>query len=262
MVSGYVSPLPPHAEALAGTGFADGRANDRSTGAGLIGSAVLHVLALLLLLVLIRPGRHEQPATPFRIVPVDMVQLGEDTTSPAQPLKALVPQEKAAPRPKYSPVPQGVAPEKTKPLPDELESKLRTLSKLRQPPSETLLTEDETGASNVSAESDGAQRGAHAAYSLRDYIRAQVERRWSLDLSNGHNRDVAIPIRIEMTSRGVVNKAEIVEAARAATDRAYRDVAISARNAVLLSSPFALPAGHYESVMTITLLLNPKDTLR
>ncbi len=143
-----------------------------------------------------------------------------------------------------------------------MESKLRTLSKLRQPPSETPLEEDETGASNVSADSDGARRGPHAAYSLRDYIRAQVERRWSVDLSNGRNRDVAIPIRIEMTSRGVVNKAEIVEATRAATDRAYRDVAISARNAVLLSSPFALPAGRYESVMTITLLLNPKDTLR
>ena len=241
---------------------ADSISYNRNFGTGLAGSAILHALALLLLLFLIEHGRHEQTSVPFRIVPVDMVQLGEDTTSPAQPLKALVPQEKAAPHPKYSPVPQGVAPEKTKPLPDELESKLRTLSKLRQPPSETLLTEDETGASNVSAESDGAQRGAHAAYSLRDYIRAQVERRWSLDLSNGHNRDVAIPIRIEMTSRGVVNKAEIVEAARAATDRAYRDVAISARNAVLLSSPFALPAGHYESVMTITLLLNPKDTLR
>ncbi len=60
----------------------------------------------------------------------------------------------------------------------------------------------------------------------------------------------------------MVNSAEIVEAQRAATDRAYRDVAISARNAVLLSSPIALPAGHYESVMTLTLLLNPKDTLR
>ncbi len=255
-------PLPPHAEALAATGFVSASSNDRKLGAGFFGSAILHGMGLLLLLLLIQHGRREQPAKPFRIIPIDMVELGEDTTSPAQPLKALVPQEKAAPRPKYNPAPQGVAPQKTKPLFDELEFKLRTLSKLHQPLSETPLTEDETGASNVSAESDGALRGVHAAYSLRDYIRAQVERRWSVDLSNGRNRDVAIPIRIEMTSRGVVNKAEIVEATRAATDRAYRDVAISARNAVLLSSPFALPAGHYESVMTITLLLNPKDTLR
>ncbi|HEY4124045.1 MAG TPA: hypothetical protein VGM36_05490 [Rhizomicrobium sp.] len=254
--------MPSHVEALAGTGFAGGSAKDRNIGAGLIGSALLHGLALLLLLFLIERGRHEQKAPSFRIIPIDMVQLGEDTTSPAQPQKALVPQEKAAPRPKYNPMPQGVAPQKTKPLPDELESKLRTLSKLRQPPSETPLEADETGASNVSAESDGAARGPRAAYSMRDYIRAQVERRWSLDLSNIRNRDVAIPIRIEITSRGVVNKAEIVEATRAATDRAYRDVAISARNAVLLSSPIALPAGHYESVMTVTLLLNPKDTLR
>lgn len=260
-MSGSVRPLPPPTQALATAGFAASSTKDRNFGVGLAGSAILHGLALLLLLFLIAHGRREQRSPPFRIVPIDMVQLGEDTTSPAQPLKAPVPQEKAAPRPKYNPAPQGVAPQKTRPLPDELESKLRTLSKLRQPPSETPLEEDETGASNVSADSDGARRGPHAAYSLRDYIRAQVERRWSVDLSNGRNRDVAIPIRIEMTSRGVVNKAEIVEVTRAATDRAYRDVAISARNAVLLSSPFTLPAGRYESVMTITLLMNPKDTL-
>jgi hypothetical protein len=59
-----------------------------------------------------------------------------------------------------------------------------------------------------------------------------------------------------------VTKAEIVESARAAKDKIYRDVAISARNAVLLSSPIELPAGRYESVMELTLLLNPKDTLR
>lgn len=227
-----------------------------------LGSAALHGFLLLFVLLLAWMGPHRQSKPEFHIIPVDMVQLGEETASPAQPLKALVPQEKAAPHPKYNPVPQGVAPKKTKPLPDDLESKLRTLSKLRQPPMVTPLENDETGASNVSAESNGAARGPRAAYSLRDYIRAQVERRWSLDLEKLAGSDVAIPIRIEITSKGIVNKAEIVEAARARRDRAYRDVAISARNAVLLSSPIALPAGDYEPVMEVTLLLNPKDTLR
>jgi outer membrane biosynthesis protein TonB len=249
--------------AIAGPALAEKRSlQDRNVGAGFAASAFLHGLAALLLLLLIKHGHREPPVPPFRIVPVDMVQLGEETASPAQPLKALAPQERAAPRPKYNPVPSGIAPDKQKPVPDELESKLRTLSKLRAPPSETPLENDETGASNVSAESDGAKRGPHATYSMRDYIRAQVERRWSLDLNRLGNRDVAIPIRIEITSRGVVTKAEIVESARAAKDKIYRDVAISARNAVLLSSPIELPSGRYESVMELTLLLNPKDTLR
>jgi hypothetical protein len=226
------------------------------------GSAVLHGLLLLFVLLLTWTGTHKQSKSKFHIIPVDMVQLGEETASPAQPLKAFVPQKKATPKPRYNPVPQGVAPDKAKPLPDELESKLRTLSKLHQTPSDTPLEGNETGTSNVSAESDGAVRGPRAVYSLRDYIRAQVERRWSLDLEKLASHDVAIPIRIEITSKGIVTKAEIVEAARAAKDHAYRDVAISARNAVLLSSPIALPAGDYKPVMEVTLLLNPKDTLR
>lgn len=246
--------------AIAGPGLvARERPRDRNVGVGFAGSAALHGLALLLLLFLIS-HRTPVPQQSFRVVPIDMVQLGDETTSPAEPQKALVPQQKAAPKPRYNPVPQGVAPNKTKPLPDELESKLRTLSKLRAPPTDTPLEQDETGASNVSAQGEGA-RGPRAMYSLRDYIRAQVERRWSLNLERLAERDTAIPIRIEITNKGVVTKAEIVEATRAAHDRVYRDVAISARNAVLLSSPFALPNGQYEPVMTITLLLNPKDTL-
>ena len=56
---------------------------------------------------------------------------------------------------------------------------------------------------------------------------------------------------------GVVLKAEIVDTARA-DDPAYREVAVSARNAVLLSSPLSLPAGHYQGVMDMVLYLNPK----
>jgi hypothetical protein len=45
-------------------------------------------------------------------------------------------------------------------------------------------------------------------------------------------------------------------------DPAYREVAISARNAVLLSSPLSLPPGHYQEVMDMVLYLNPRDALR
>ena len=44
-------------------------------------------------------------------------------------------------------------------------------------------------------------------------------------------------------------------------DPAYREVAVSARNAVLLASPIALPAGQYQDVMEMVLYLNPRDAL-
>jgi hypothetical protein len=37
---------------------------------------------------------------------------------------------------------------------------------------------------------------------------------------------------------------------------------LSARNAVLLSSPVALPAGSYDEVMNMTLNLNARDALQ
>ena len=56
-------------------------------------------------------------------------------------------------------------------------------------------------------------------------------------------------------------KAEIVDTAPAA-DPTTSEIAVSARNAVLLSSPLALPAGHYQGVIDMVLYLNPKDALR
>jgi len=254
--------VPPNAEAIVGTDFAGGGAQNRNVGIGFVCSAILHGLALLLLLLFVVRHDRNMPPASFRLVPVDVVQLGEETAAPPQQQMAPVPQQKAARRKAANPVPVGVAPEKKKPLPDELDTKLRALSKLRQPEADTRLEEDSSGASNMSATSEGAVSGPQATYSLRDFIRAQVERRWSLNLTALGSRNVSIPIRVEMTSRGVVNKAEIVDTMRMTTDRVYRDIAISARNAVLLSSPFALPPGQYDAVMTLTLNLNPKDTLR
>ncbi len=254
--------MPTNAEAIIGTDLAGGDAQNRNAGIGFVCSAILHGLALLLLLLfMVQHDRHVQPAA-SRLVPVDVVQLGEETAAPPQQQMAPVPQQKAAQRKAANPVPVGVAPEKKKPLPDELDTKLRALSKLRQPEADTQLEEDSSGASNMSATSEGAVSGPIATYSLRDFIRAQVERRWSLNLTALGSRNISIPIRVEITSRGVVNKAEIVDTAHMTTDRVYNDIAISARNAVLLSSPFTLPPGQYDAVMTLTLNLNPKDTLR
>jgi hypothetical protein len=58
-----------------------------------------------------------------------------------------------------------------------------------------------------------------------------------------------------------VLKAEIIDTARDA-DPIYREIASSARNAVLSASPLSLPAGHYQNVMELVLYLNPRESLR
>ncbi|MDE2182426.1 MAG: hypothetical protein KGJ78_05340 [Alphaproteobacteria bacterium] len=226
---------------------------------GLAGSLLLHGLAALIILLMAIHHTTQPPGALPKFVPIDLVRLGEETVSPAAAQKSPVPQQLAStPQREASPTPQSVSPTGRQPaLEDALDAKLRALARLRTPDSALKLTG--AGESNMTA---GDGNGASATYSIRDYVRAQIERRWSLDLARLGKRSFAIPLRIVMKQDGTIVSAEIVDLARAKGDVVYRDVAISARNAALLSSPIALPPGDYPKVMHLTLDLNPRDTMR
>jgi hypothetical protein len=229
------------------------------TSPGLLGSFALHgaVLLLILLLFIRNAEQIAQKQPPF--LPVDVVQLGDETTAPPAPNHAPVPQQKAMKGPAGAPRPEAYAPNKTKQPKDELEVQLKNLSKLRQPDSDLKI---ENGASADMATTNGAQAGAASVYSVRDYIRAQILRRWVFNFSTLGNRNISIPLRVSLTGRGVVIIAEIMDHHRYVTDKVFRDVALSARNAVLLSAPFKLPDGAPKDGIDFTLDLNPRDTLR
>jgi hypothetical protein len=228
-------------------------------GPAVAGSLLLHGLVLFLILFLFMRSAQQitQRQPPF--LPVDVVQLGDQTTAPPAPIKAAVPQQKAMKGPAGAPKPEAYAPNKTKAPKDELEVQLKNLSKLRQPDSDLKV---ENGASDDLATTNGAASGTATVYSVRDYIRAQILRRWVFDFSTLGNRNISIPLRVSLTGHGVVIVAEIMDHHRYVTDKVYRDVALSARNAVLLSAPFKLPDGAPKDGIDFTLDLNPRDTLR
>jgi hypothetical protein len=240
---------------------ADWRRTARENGAGIAGSLLLHGAAALLIFMLIVEHAAETPQRPLRIIPIDLVTLGERTMMPEAAVKSPTPQQRASsPVRPASPVRAAVSPTGTKPAPeDALDEKLRALAQLRAPDVKLKLGA-ESGVSNVDA-GEGAA-GDRAAYSIRDYVRAIVERHWSLNLSHLSERAFVIPLRIVMKRDGTIVSADIADAARAKADAVYRDIAISARNAALLSSPIALPPGDYAPRMTFTLDLDPRDTLR
>ncbi len=97
---------------------------------------------------------------------------------------------------------------------------------------------------------------------MRDFVRQQVVRHWSLDLHVLGARSFQIAIHVVMTRTGTIEKAEIVDMQRYRTDAVFRDIALSARNAVLLSSPVPLPVGNYPEVMDMTFNFNPRDALQ
>ncbi len=54
----------------------------------------------------------------------------------------------------------------------------------------------------------------------------------------------------------------MVETLRYRSDPAYRDFALSARNAVLLSSPLALPDGAYDVARDLVVEFDARQVLR
>ena len=236
----------------------------RSEGPGYAASFLLHLTALLLVLFVFMKTTQTPP--PSRIVPVDVIiRLAEETTSPLAQQKSLQPvqpamrsqkREQSNPR-----APEGTSPTGTKPLPlDNLDAKLHDLSRLRQPKSDVPAL-DNSGTTDVSAESPGAASG-EAAYSIRDFVRATVERKWNLDFGKLGRRQYTIPLHIVMRRDGNIVNVEIVDRARYASDAVYRSISLSARNAVLLASPISLPPGEYNDVMDMTLVFNPRDMRR
>jgi hypothetical protein len=207
-----------------------------------------------------------QTQAPTRVVPVDVViRLAEETTSPPAEQKSLKPVQQALrsqKREQSNPrAPEGTSPTGSRPLPlDNLEAKLRDLAHLRQPKSD-LPALDNNGTADVAAESPGAASG-EAAYSIRDFVRATVERKWNLDFGKLGRRQYAIPLHIVMRRDGNIVGVEIVDHARYLSDAVYRSISLSARNAVLLSSPISLPPGEYRDVMDMTLVFNPRDMRR
>jgi hypothetical protein len=233
---------------------------------GVLGSALLH--AVVLLLILRGIDLSTTRADRLRILPVDLVHLAEPTAAaPGAPsADAAVPQPRARPArartrlaslaPAVPVAPSQSAPP-AKPA-DPLEARLQTLAQLHVPDSEMPALNGFTAGSSAGGDGTGVMQ----TYTVRDLVRAQVERRWNLDLGLIRGRRFTILIRVRFRRDGTVLSAEIVDMARAQSDSVYRSVALSARNAVLLSSPLTLPAGRYQPVTEVTLDLDPRATVR
>lgn len=226
---------------------------------GWIASALLHAILLALALAALKP---QLPgADRLHFVPVTLVTAGGESNAPrsgsnAAPLKAATvapaKREAAVRRPVHA----GMAP---KPAPqDAMEAKLNSLSRLAQPQSGSLAAGHNFAATEPGEGGEG--EGQPGAYGVRDLVRAQVLRRWSLDLPTLGTRNFNVAIRVEMTNRGEVLKAEVVNRSRYQSDPIFHEVALSAKNAVILSSPLTLPEGRYADIFAVTLLLNPRET--
>jgi hypothetical protein len=203
--------------------------------AGLTGSFLLHIVAVLIALWwgMTHPVARQPP---LKAMLVDLVTA--PTIVPGPPGGAQTPLRVPAPT---APKVQGVRPKAETPPPDELESRIAALAQLRAP--DTALPAPDNGASAGNGYGGGG-------YSVADFVRAQILRRWWPQLENDAARGMPVAIRLKLSRAGLIS------------DKVFRSMALSARNAAMLASPISLPPGKYDAVMDIAITLDPKSVLR
>ncbi len=232
-------------------------------GPGVLTSGLAHGLALLLILfgfrnAIVRPGAGNcTPSSSTSCI------WAKTTQSPPAPLKSRryrsnrlscgAHRRRIVPMLACGQIPSPV-------VHDDFLNRLNSLSKLRAPETDTQALHGQ-GETEAPSTSNDSTPGDEATYSLRDYIRAQILRRWSLDLSAAGARTIVVGLHVVMKANGTITSAEIIDKHRYATDAAFRQIAMSARNAILLASPINLPPGHYAPETAMTLSLNPRDVL-
>jgi hypothetical protein len=101
-----------------------------------------------------------------------------------------------------------------------------------------------------------AARGPNAAYTLKDLIRAQIERHWHPDRKRVEASGWRVSVHIMLDATGRVLRADIVDDPRQDATAAYRDFALSARNAVLMSSPLVVPPAMMDLASDMTVVFD------
>jgi hypothetical protein len=111
-----------------------------------------------------------------------------------------------------------------------------------------------------SAATDGnAALGWRTTLSVKDFLRAQIERHLEFDVRTLGSVNIVISIHVVLDPNGSVRSADIIDDPRFATDRLLQSIADSVRRAVIVSSPLQLPPGRYDPFHDIVLDFNPRD---
>ena len=224
----------------------------RERWGGIAFSLLLHG-AMLLAALWYLAHRPPMQKMMFRTLPVELViggALGQGSATPAAQMQV------ARPRPDSAPVRTGTNRESIRAPVDAFSARLRARAQLKVPDAD-LPNADTSGAPN----SGGAGSG-EGNYALKDFIRAQNLRRWLPDLSLRGARNLPVLVQVRLLRSGVIDEVTVVDQARFHSDSAFRNMALSARDAALLASPIQLPPGRYERVTVLTIDLDPKAVLR
>jgi len=184
-----------------------------------------------------------------------------------EPPKAIAEAPAPTPKPKLRPEAlKDVRPERKPPPPDEMASVLKSVEKLKE------KKHEETPVEAAEALKDRAQAprefnpSAPVTISQIDAIRRHFERCWNIPAGARDAENLAVDIRVALGPDATVQRAEIVEQSRMATDPFYRAAAESALRAVLNPrcrslQDVGLRPDQYDQWKDMTITFNPKQMI-
>lgn len=120
---------------------------------------------------------------------------------------------------------------------------------------------DEEGAPSRGKGAPAATIGPILTASEKDALSRHMSRCWIIPAGLRDAKNIRVPIKINVSRDGTVQKAEIQEKGRMASDLAYRTAAESARRAVLdpNCSPLPIPQDKYEIFKEFIFNFDPKE---
>ncbi|MHB1207988.1 MAG: cell envelope integrity protein TolA [Rhodospirillaceae bacterium] len=203
-------------------------------GAGLLYSLAVHGLVIAILLLL--PWPVHDPAPPTETLVIDLV--------PGAPAGAATRDSET-----QAVTPTPAIRHTAKRPPEKITDSVAALLRMAQAAHGTAA------AGNGQSGAGQSVRGAGGS-TLKDFIRAQIERRWQIDVGAP---DMVVTLRLVIAADGNVLAAAVLE--DPGRDRAKQSVTMAARNAALLSSPLQFPPG-LDGAGELTVELNTRDTRR
>ncbi|MBM3468475.1 MAG: TonB C-terminal domain-containing protein [Alphaproteobacteria bacterium] len=123
------------------------------------------------------------------------------------------------------------------------------------------LSKEESGSPSRGKGAPASTIGAVLTASEKDALSRHIAQCWIIPAGLRDARNIRVPIKINVSRDGTVQKAEIVDKARMSSDLSYRTAAESARRAVLdpRCSPLPIPADKYDMFKEFTFNFDPKE---
>jgi outer membrane biosynthesis protein TonB len=270
---------------------------------GLTASTVLHVVFFLILFFGLPSFFDPLPPVIHPLVPINIVDIGEITNTrikedkaepqppapqpkpaptppqpqtpptpptPPSPPKPDVPEESlTAPKPQQKPKPPEPPKEEAKPKqqPDQLASVLKNVAKLKpeqqQNDSKTNTDNKEKTTSTSQATSNSPALSDRLTISEEDALRRQISQCWNMPVGAREAQNLIVEVLIDVNPDRTVQRAQVVDQLRMASDPFFRSAAEAALRALRnpKCNPLALNPDKYEQWKTIRFNFDPRDMI-